>query len=213
MECVQKQTCLFPEIEMVKSVLVLIPFNTEQTRLDILKIALSKTLEGFSVNDSSLRDHVTLLAPVIMTKEKVMTRAHRGKWHANISEFFNFTGGVPLKVEDFYFHKNTLCLRMNTINRYQKGAIIRERGNYYKHMKSQNSPSIDLHMTLGTCDKSKIKSNLKLLSRLRNMQDYAHVFSKSFRFHTAHFVKNMSEGAKFERFASSQLQPAVFDTF
>lgn len=211
MESFKKQPALFPEIEMVKSVLVLLPFNTDQTRIDILKIALGKTLEGFTPNDSSLRDHVTMLAPVIITKEKAMIRAHRSKWHANIGQFFNFNGGIPLKAEDFYFHKNTLCLRMSTISRYQKGAIIRERGNYYKHMKSTNSPSVDLHITLGTCDKSKIKGNLKLLSRLRNMQDYAHVFSKSFRFHTAHFVKNMNEGAKFERFASSQLQPATFD--
>lgn len=207
-----KQDVLFPEIEIVKSVLVLLPYSTDQTRIDILKTVLCKTLEGFVLNDSSLRDHVTLLGPVKMSKEKAMTRAHRGKWHANINHFFNFNGGLFLSVADFYFHKNILCLRLNTTSQHFKKAIIRERKSYYDSLASNNDASLDLHITLGTCDRSKIKSNLKLLSRLRNTSEYAHIFSKDFHFQTAHFVKKAIEGAKFERWASGQLQTASFNT-
>jgi hypothetical protein len=104
MKNIKDQTVLSPEVQLVKSILVLLPYNTDQTRVDILKSVLVKNLTSFTANDSSLQDHVTLLAPVKMTKEKSETRAHRSKWHANIPAFFNFNGGLFFKQNQKYLH-------------------------------------------------------------------------------------------------------------
>jgi hypothetical protein len=191
-------------VQLVKSILVLLPYNTDQTRVDILKSVLVKNLTSFTANDSSLQDHVTLLAPVKMTKEKSETRAHRSKWHANIPAFFNFNGGLFLEIDNFYFHKNTLYLKLVTNNNFLRKEIARHRKSYYVENGASYDPDLQLHMTLGTCYDPANKQNQKYLHGLKSDTKNIQILKKDLHFFTAHFIKADINGEKFKRYTSSQ---------
>ncbi len=204
MKNIENQTVLFPEVELVKSILVLLPYNTDQTRIDILKSILIKNIKDFKLNDNSLRDHVTLLAPVKMTREKSETRAHRSKWHANIPAFFNFNGGLFLEIDDFHFNKNSLCLKLNTTSVFFKKEVIRHRQAYYMENSANNDPDLQLHMVLGSCSDPMNKQNQRYINSLKSDTKNTQILKKDLHFNTAHFIKADKEGAKFERYSSSQ---------